>query len=154
MSTLSKEFRRQLENAVLKAREEAERGAAATLEAFGVADTKPPGHLDDAGKDLRRKLRAHGRQVGDVRRPDESQGVEHLIHECAYVHWHRMLFARFLAENGFLIEPESGLDVDLDFCEEQARESNSDKWEVAAGFAQRMLTGVFRADDPVLQVRL
>ena len=29
MSTLPKEFRRQLENAVLKAREEAERGAAA-----------------------------------------------------------------------------------------------------------------------------
>jgi hypothetical protein len=154
MSTLSKEFRRQLENAVLKAREEAERGAAAALEAFGVADAKPPGHLDDAGKDLRRKLRTHGRQVGDVRRPDESQGVEHLIHECAYEHWHRMLFARFLAENGFLIEPESGLNVDLDFCEERARETKGDKWEVAAGFAQKMLLDVFRSDDPVLQLRL
>ena len=154
MSTLSKEYRRQLERVVLAAREEAERGAAAALESFGVADAKLPGHLDDAGKNLRRKLRAHGRQVGDVRRPDDSQEVEHLIHECAYEHWHRMLFARFLAENGFLIEPDSGLDVDLDFCEERARETNSDKWEIAAGFAQRMLTGVFRVDDPVLQVRL
>ena len=154
MSTLSKELRRQLENAVLKAREEAQRGAAAALDAFGVADAKPPDHLDDAGKELRRKLRAHGRQVGDVRRPDDSQGVEHLIHEGAYEHWHRMLFARFLAENGFLIEPESGLDVDLDFCEERARETKSDKWEIAAGFAQRMLPGIFRPDDPVLQLRL
>jgi hypothetical protein len=154
MPTLSKEYRRQLERAVLNARDEAERGAAAALESFGVADAKLPGHLDDAGKNLRRKLRAHGRQVGDVRRPDDSQEVEHLIHECAYEHWHRMLFARFLAENGFLIEPESGLDVDLDFCEERARETKSDKWEVAAGFAQRMLPGIFRPDDPVLQLRL
>ena len=154
MTTLSKEFRRLLENAVLKARVEAQRGAAAALESFGVADAKAPGHLDDAGKELRRRLRAHGRQVGDARRADESQEVEHLIHECAYEHWHRMLFARFLAENGFLIEPESGLDVDLDFCEERARETKSDKWEIAAGFAQWMLPGIFRPDDPVLQVRL
>jgi hypothetical protein len=154
MSTLSKEFRRQLENVVLKAREEAERGAAAALESYGVGEARKPGHLDKAGEDLRKKLRAHGRQVGDVRRPDESQEVEHLIHECAYEHWHRMLFARFLAENGFLIEPESGMDVDLDFCEERARETNSDKWEVAAGFAQRMLPGILRPDDPVLQLRL
>jgi hypothetical protein len=52
-----------------------------------------------------------------------------------------MLFARFLAENGLLIEPESGLDVDLDYCEEQARESKSDKWEVAASFAQTDVDG-------------
>ncbi len=154
MATLSRDYRRQLERAVLSAREEAERGAEAALESFGIADAKLPGHLDDAGKNLRRKLRAHGRQVGDVRRPDDSQEMEHLIHECAYEHWHRMLFARFLAENGFLIEPESGLDVDLDFCEERARETKSDKWEVAAGFAQRMLPGIFRPDDPVLQLRL
>lgn len=154
MATLSKEFRRLLENTVLEAREEAERGAAAALESFGVGDAKVPGHLDDAGKVLRRKLRAHGRQAGDVRRPDDSQEVEHLVHEFAYEHWHRMLFARFLAENGFLIEPESGLDVDLDFCEERARELKTDKWEIAAEFAQRMLPGIFRPDDPVLQLRL
>jgi hypothetical protein len=154
MSTLAKELRKHLENAVLKAREEAERGAAAALESFGVGDAKKPVHLDKVGEDLRKKLRARGRQAGDLRRPDESQEIGHLVQECAYEHWHRMLFARFLAENGLLIEPESGLDVDLDYCEEQARESKSDKWEVAASFAQRMLTGVFRLDDPVLQLRL
>lgn len=154
MSTLGKELRKQLENTVLKAREEAERGAAAALESYGVGEAKKPTHLDKAGEDLRKKLRARGRQAGDLRRPDDSQEVGHLIQECAYEHWHRMLFARFLAENGLLIEPESGLDVDLDYCEEQARESKSDKWEVAASFAQRMLTGVFRLDDPVLQLRL
>jgi len=154
MATLSKEFRRQLEGVVLAAREEAERGAAAALESYGVGDARKPTHLDVSGEDLRRNLRAHGRQVGDVRRPDESQEVKHLVHECAYEHWHRMPFARFLAENGFLIEPESGLDVDLGFCEERTRERNSDKWEVAAGFAQRVSPEVFRPDDPVLQLRL
>jgi hypothetical protein len=154
MSTLAKELRKQLENTVLKAREEAERGAAAALESYGVGEAKKPTHLDKAGEDLRKKLRARGRQAGDLRRPDDSQEVCHLVQECAYEHWHRMLFARFLAENGLLIEPESGLDVDLDYCEEQARESKSDKWEVAASFAQRMLTSVFRLDDPVLQLRL
>lgn len=154
MSTLSKELRKQLESVVLMAREEAERGAAAALDSYGVGEAKKLTHLDKTGEDLRKKLRARGRQAGDLRRPDDSQEVGHLVQECAYEHWHRMLFARFLAENGLLIEPESGLDVDLDYCEEQARESKSDKWEVAAGFAQRMLTGVFRLDDPVLQLRL
>jgi hypothetical protein len=154
MSTLSKEFRRQLETAVLKAREEAQDGAAEALGFYGVGDAKVPDHLDDAGKALRRKLRAHGRQVGDVRRADETQEVEHLVHECAYEHWHRILFARFLAENGFLIEPESGMDVDLDYCEERARAEKSDKWEVAAKFTQEILRNVFRADDPLLQLRL
>ena len=154
MATLSKEYRRQLENTVLKARKEAERGAAAALESYGVAEAKLPGHLDEAGKVLRRKLRAHGRQVGDVRRPDDSQEVEHLIHECAYEHWHRMLFARFLAENEFLIEPDSALDVDFAHCEEEAKRMSIDPWELAARFAQKMLPGIFRPDDPVLQLRL
>jgi|GEM_PF-58293 len=150
----SKELRRQLERVVLSAREEAERGAAAALESFGVAEAKAPGHLDEAGKVLRRKLRAHGRQVGDVRRTDDSQEVKHLVHECAYEHWHRMLFARFLAENRFLIEPESGLDVDFLYCEDEGKRLGVDPWEVAAGFAQKMLLNVFRSDSPNLQLRL
>ena len=154
MSTLSKEFRRQLESTVLKAREEAERGAAAALEELGLTEARIPVHLNEDQQKLRRRLRAHGKQVGDTQMSDKVWDISHLIHECAYEHWHRMLFARFLAENGFLIEPESGLDVDLDFCEERARETKSDKWEVAAGFAQRMLPGIFRPDDPVLQLRL
>src|ERR1051326_3731259 len=129
MTPLQKEQRKQLEKVILAAREEAEKGAGAALEAYGVADAKVPGHLDDAGKLLRRQLRAHGRQAGDVRRGDDSQEVRHLIHECAYEHWHRMLFARFLAENGFLIEPESGLDVDFAHCEEEGKRLGIDPWE-------------------------
>jgi hypothetical protein len=78
---------------------------------------------------LRKKLRAHGRQMGDVRRPDETQDHGHLVHECLYEHWHRMRFARFLAENGFLIEPESGLDLGPDSCEERVRELNTQQRE-------------------------
>ena len=154
MSTLSKEFRRQLENTVLKARDEAERGAAAALEELGLSETKIPTHLNDAQQKLRRKLRAHGKQVGDTQISDNAWDISHLVHECAYAHWHRMLFARFLAENGFLIEPESGLDVDFAYCEEEAKRLGIDPWELASQFAQGMLTGVFRADDPVLQVRM
>jgi hypothetical protein len=154
MSTLSKEFRRQLENTVLKARDEAERGAAAALEELGLSETKIPTHLNEAQQKLRRKLRAHGKQVGDTQISDNAWDISHLVHECAYAHWHRMLFARFLAENGFLIEPESGLDVDFAYCEEEAKRLGIDPWELASQFAQGMLTGVFRADDPVLQVRM
>jgi hypothetical protein len=75
MGALSKEYRRQLERAVLAAREEAERGAAAALESYGVGEAKKPTHLDKAGEDLRKKLRARGRQAGDLRRPDDSQEV-------------------------------------------------------------------------------
>jgi len=73
MPTLPKELRRQLESTVLKPREDAERGAAAALESYGVGEVKKPTHLDKTGEDLRKKLRARGRQAGDMRRPDESQ---------------------------------------------------------------------------------
>lgn len=154
MTTLSKEYRKQLEKVVLAAREEAESGAAAALESYGVGEARKPAHLDKTGETLRKKLRAHGRQVGDVRQPDESQEIKRLIHECAYEYWHRMLFARFLVENGLLIEPESGLDVDFSYCEEEGKRLGVDPWEMASRFAQRMLPAIFRPDDPVLQVRL
>ncbi len=94
------------------------------------------------------KLRAHGRQVGDVRRADDSQETEHLVQECAYEHWHRMLFARFLAENELLIHPEMSVAVSLEECEELAREEGLDRWELAARYAQQMLPEVFRQDLP------
>lgn len=154
MSTLSKEYRKQLEKVVIAAREEAERGAFEALNALGLTETKIPTHLTEEQQKFRRSLRAHGKQLGDTQSSDKEWDISHLIHETAYEHWHRLLFARFLAENGFLIEPEWGLDVDLDYCEERARELKTDKWEVAAGFAQRMLAAIFRSDDPVLQLRM
>jgi hypothetical protein len=72
----------------------------------------------------------------------------------AYEHWHRMLFARFLAENQLLIEPTSGVAISLDECEELATEEGTDLWGLAAQFAQSMLPQIFRGDDPVLIAKL
>ncbi|MBL9158387.1 MAG: hypothetical protein JNJ70_12995 [Verrucomicrobiales bacterium] len=154
MPTLPKDLRGKLEKAVLAAREEATKGGRAALIALGVGDGKKPGHLDKDGEALRRRLRARGRQAGDVLKADDSQKTDHLVQECAYEHWHRMLFARFLAENELLRHPEWGVAVSLEECEELARDEGLDRWELAARFAQHMLPEVFRQDDPVLQLRL
>ena len=52
--------------------------------------------MTPAQRELRNRLRAHGRQLGD-RRDDRRgvQGIDRLTTECAYEHWHRMLFARY-----------------------------------------------------------
>ena len=57
-----------------------------------------------------------------------EQELTHLIAECAYEHWHRMLFARFLAENQLLIHSELGVPVTLAECEELARVSGRERW--------------------------
>ena len=105
METLAKPLRKQLEDAVVKARDEAENAARTALMHLAVGDAEAPKHLTDDERDLRRRLRAHGRQVGDHRRPDGYQAIDHLAQETAYEHWHRMLFARFLAENSLLMHP-------------------------------------------------
>ena len=103
---------------------------------------------------LRRRLRDHARQLGDRRDArSRSQGIDRLVHECAYEHWHGMLFARFLAENHLLIEPGLGVAVTLEECEELAKEEGVDKWALAARFAHRMLPQVFRPDHPVFEVQ-
>ena len=104
---------------------------------------------------LRNRLRAHGRQLGDTRDAKRgTQTIDRLVHECAYEHWHRMLFARFLAENHLLIEPNSGVAITMAECEELARDAGEDPWALASRFAQRMLPQIFRPDDPVLAVGL
>ncbi len=155
MKTLSTEFRRQLERTVVEARDVAEAGACVALEALAVHHHEPYGHMHQEQRTLRRRLRAHARQLGD--RPDArsgGHGIDHLVHECAYEHWHGMLFARFLAENHLLIEPEMGVAITLDECEELAKEEGIDKWALAARFAHRMLPQVFRPDHPVFEVQL
>ena len=82
------------------------------------------------------------------------QAIDHLTTECAYEHWHRMLFARFLAETELLIEPKSGIAISLAECQELARDGGRDWLELAAEFAQRMLPQIFRSGDPVLEVAL
>ena len=97
--------------------------------------------------------RAATRRPARSEKPARRQ-IDRLAREVAYEHWHRMLFARFLAENDLLIEPESGVAVSLAECEELAREQEQDRWTVAGQFAERMLPQIFRNADPALKVRL
>ena len=101
MPVLSRELRAKLEKAVEKARDVAEEGARAALRALYVEEAEAPPTFK-AG-DLRNRLRAHARQLGDDWGASGKHGIEHVVAECAYEHWHRMLFARFLAENAVLI---------------------------------------------------
>ena len=153
---LASELRKQLEQAVRDARRLGEAGARAALRALAVHESRPYEGVSEDERALRRRLRAHGRQLGDEpNRQSGTQAIGRLVHEVAYEHWHRMLFARFLAENGLLVEPESGVPVSLEECAELAREGRgTDGWQVAESFAAEMLPRIFRPDDPALGVTL
>ncbi|NUM53510.1 MAG: SAM-dependent methyltransferase [Candidatus Hydrogenedentes bacterium] len=155
MASLDRTLRRQLENTVKQARRVAEAGARKAIESLAVHHHEPHSSMTSTQRTLRNRLRAHGRQLGDHR--DERRGTQSIdrsVGECAYEHWHRMLFARFLAENDLLIEPEHGVPISLDDCRELAREQRRDWLELASAYAVRMLPQIFRPDDPVLEVNL
>jgi len=155
MPALASDLRKTLETTVVKARDLAERGARDALTALDVAGNSHIPSMTAEQERLRRRLRAHGRQLGDQAGSGKgSQSIERLVREMAYEHWHRMLFARFLAENQLLIEPTSGVAISLDECEELAAEEGTDLWGLAAQFAQEMLPQIFRVDDPVLAAKL
>ena len=155
MPALASDLRKTLENTVVKARDKAEGGARDALTALAVGASEPFVSMSEEERKLRNRLRARGRQLGDQRDPQKgSQSIERLVREMAYEHWHRMLFARFLAENQLLIEPSSGVSISLDECEELATEEGTDLWGLAAQFAQEMLPQIFRSDDPVLAAKL
>ncbi|MBF0500207.1 MAG: SAM-dependent DNA methyltransferase [Candidatus Riflebacteria bacterium] len=156
MKPLERGLRNRLEKTVKDARDIAESAAAAVLGQLGLGDAKSPSHLGSIEQELRRKLRIHGRQLGDVR--DEKTGkqdVARLTEEVSYEHWHRMLFARFLAENNLLMypDPDGPVPVTLEECEDLAvDEGAKNGWELAARFASRMLPQIFRPDSPVFQL--
>lgn len=155
--TLAGELRGRLESAVRSAREAAEAGATAALIRLGVADEEAPAHLEEAGRLLRRRLRAHARVLGDALSERGEQAVQHLVWEAAYEHWHRMLFARFLSERSLLIW-EGGASVTLDECHDIAASDGKalgvrSGWELAGRLAERMLPQLFRADSPVLAIQ-
>jgi len=183
MPPLDKTCRNQLERTVKEARDIAEAAARAALEQLGVGEAAPAGHLTTAERELRRRLRVHGRQLGDIRDPKtEVQAIDRLLEEVAYEHWHRMLFARFLAENHLLMYLEEGpqisqIDTDksknlresassadiyaeavpvtLEECADLAAEEGlANAWEMAARLASRMLPQIFRHDSPVFQLAL
>ena len=120
---LAKSLRSQLENTVKSARDFAEKGTQAALAQLAVGEAKAPDYLTEELKALRRRLRAHGRALGDKKASDDNQVLQHLVWEVAYEHWHRMLFARFLAENGLLLW-EPGAAVSLDDCEALVQEAD------------------------------
>jgi hypothetical protein len=155
---LPKLLRSQLEATVKYARDVAEKGAHAALSQLAVGEASAPGYLTDELKALRRRLRAHGRALGDIKAADDTQGLQHLVWEVAYEHWHRMLFACFLAENGLLLW-EPGAAVSLDDCEALVQESDptinlgaKTKWELAGKLAARMLPQVFKPQSPVFEL--
>lgn len=155
MPSLVSPLRKDLENAVKQARRAAEAGARKGLDLLAVGHHEPWGSLKPEQRRLRNRLRAHGVQLGDVRDDKRgTQSITRLTGEVAYEHWHRMLFARYLAENDLLIEPESGQAMTMDECRELAREQGKDWLPVACGYAQQMLPEIFRQDDPVLEVAL
>jgi len=151
MQPLAKALRNDLEKTVKSARDIAESAAKACLEQLGVGEPAPFSHLSDDQKDLRRRLRAHGRQLGDYRSAKGEQEITRLLEEVAYEHWHRMLFARFLAENNLLMF--DGVAVTLGECAELAADEGfANEWELAANLAGAMLPQIFRRDSVVLQL--
>lgn len=150
MAPLPSELRGTLEKTIIAAREAAETAAKAALSVLAVDRDRSPAILTDEQKQLRNALRARMRQLGQQ---DQASGLQLLIEEIAYEQWHRMLFARFLAENSLLMHPD-GISITLADCAELApEEGEADAWQLAARYASSMLPGIFRRDDPAVQVR-
>ncbi len=153
-TALEKTLRSQLEKNVQKAREIVETAVSEVLARLGVAANSAPSYLSDDERKLRNRLRAHGRQLGDVLSENGSQSIELLVNEMAYEHWHRMLFARFLEQNHLLMyDPQTP--VTLDECAELAADEGfSDGWQLAAKLAEKMLPQIFKTGSPVFDVKL
>ncbi len=157
MPALDDTLRRTLDTEIQKARVAAEQAAIVALTTLAVNRDEPFPTLSDEDKRLRVRLRTKARQLDDGDRLRASASFDRsweLVRECAYEQWHRMLFARFLAENDLLLHPVYKTAVTLAECAELApSEGAADAWVLAARYAARMLPGIFREDDPLLQVR-
>ena len=155
MPPLPPTLRNLLAKTIQQARRSGEAGARQALQSLAVDRAKPIESMTLRDRALRNRLRLRGRHAGDQwDRKTRTQSLDHLIHEVTYEHWHRMLFARFLAENGLLRHPEYGVDLSLEDCRELADDEGVDPWEYAARCAQQMLPQIFRQDDPVLELSL
>lgn len=158
---LDKALRRTLEATVIKARDIAELAAIQALNRLGVGDAKPADYLNDEQRKLRTRLRARGRQLGDIKNDSGRQTTHKLVTEVAYEHWHRMLFARFLEQNNLLMYDEH-TPLSLDECNELAQDADSARddlerqcesgWELAGVLASKMLPQIFRIDSPVFEL--
>ncbi|NLF73011.1 MAG: SAM-dependent DNA methyltransferase [Candidatus Anammoximicrobium sp.] len=163
MTSLDKSLRNQLERTVKDARDAAEAAARAAIDHLGVGDASAPAYLSAEERELRRRLRIHSHQLGDQRESKSTnpavgkQETDRLVEEVAYGHWHRMLFARFLAENDLLMYPDPAepVAVSIQECDDLAADEGArNGWELAARFAANMLPEIFRTDSPVFEVDL
>ncbi|MBV0934794.1 Eco57I restriction-modification methylase domain-containing protein [Marinobacterium weihaiense] len=160
---LERTLRKALETTVGKAREVAEQAATQALTRLSVGEAKPADYLNDAQRNLRNRLRAHGRQLGDSKQDNGQQGIRKLVTEVAYEHWHRMLFARFLEQNSLLMYDEH-TPLTLAECNELVQEPDIARdelearcttgWELAGVLASKMLPQIFRIDSPVFELEL
>ncbi len=151
MPPLAPELRRDLEKTVVAARGLAESAARAVLARLGVEDAEAPAGLSPELRGLRTALRERAKALGGGVR---ALGIDGLVEEIAYEQWHRMLFARFLAENDLLLHPEGAPVSIAEVRELAAEEGERDPWVLAARYAAAMLPGIFRADDPANRVAL
>jgi hypothetical protein len=158
MASLPKELRNQLARVTLTARAKAEQAALAALENLAVHERDPRAHMSPDQRQLRNRLRARGRALGDSLDPGKgTQEIARLVELVAYENWHRMLFTRFLTANGLLISDDSmgNVPVTLEDCEELASSMGArDGFDLACRFASQTLPGVFRKHDPALEVTL
>ncbi len=151
MTALHSSLRSQLEKTIVAARDAAEKAAKAALQTLAVDQESAFDSMSESDRQLWKLLRAEARRFSGN---GVQSGFDDLVAECAYAQWHRMLFARFLAENNLLMYDESS-PITLADCAELAKEEgDADAWMAAARYASAMLPGIFRNDDPVLQVRL
>lgn len=155
-SPLGAAERRTLERTVITARTVAEEAATAALTRLGVGGARVPDYLTEPQRDLRRRLRARARSLGDAKGADDTQAVGRLVAEVAYEHWHRMLFARFLAEAGMLLW-EPGVAVSLADCDELVQDPTTSLgarsgWDLAGRLASRMLPAIFKPESPVFEL--
>lgn len=154
MPALDSKLRSQLDDVCQKARDLAVAYAQSALQKRGVDAAESLSHFGPKDKELRNRLRARGRQVGDVRNADGTQSIDQLVQELAYEYWHRMLFARFLAENHLLMHPD-GVAVSLEECDELAQTADPpapNGFVLAARYASTMLPQIFRTDDVLLEI--
>lgn len=156
MLPLEKDLRNIFERKIKEAREIAEEAAKVAIRNLGVGEASPYNYLTDTERILRRKLRARGRQLGDKRDNHyHTQEINMLVEEVAYEHWHRMLFARFLAENQLLMypDPDDPVAITLEECEDLAKDEGAKNgWDLAARYAAQMLPQIFRPDSPVFEI--
>ncbi|MEQ1762345.1 MAG: SAM-dependent DNA methyltransferase [Pyrinomonadaceae bacterium] len=156
--SLAKDLRNTLAKTTAAARLRAESASKAALENLAVHEKEYRSHMTVEQRTLRNQLRARGRALGDpLDKASGIQEVKRLTEAAAYEHWHRLLFTRFLAENDLLHtgKEHGNVPVTLQDCEELAAELGArDGFDLACRFSAEILPGVFRSNDPVLDLRL